>query len=101
MPDDRADQHKETFEGRPIDPRFDRNVDPLHDPRYDTNLNPAMVPPKNLSAGLRILALVLGVFLLGLLIFLMYWRFQEPAPRSPEQSRLAPVLLIVSGESVT
>ena len=89
------DEHRETFEGRPNDPRFENNLDPQRDPRFDTHLNAGMVPPKNLGGGLRVVALVIGLVLFALVIVLMYWRFQTPSPRSPEgpQSRVEPIVL--------
>jgi hypothetical protein len=86
-PNQLPDEHEETFEGRPIDPRFEKGVDPFRDPRFNTNLNPATVPPKNLGGEVRILAIVLGLILFALVIALMYWKFQTPAPRSPEDPR--------------
>jgi hypothetical protein len=88
------DEHKETFEGRPNDPRFDNSVDPFRDPRFDTHLNAAAVPPKNLGGGLRVVAIVLGLVLFALVIALMYWKFQTPSPRSPEdkQSLVVPTI---------
>jgi hypothetical protein len=96
------DEHHETFEGRPNDPRFEKGLDPFRDPRFDTNLNAAAVPPKNLGGGLRVLAIVLGLVLFALVIVLMYWRFQTPAPRSPEgpQSRVAPIVIKQGGYCV-
>lgn len=93
------DEHHETFEGRPNDPRFEKGLDPFRDPRYDTQLNAAAVPPKHLGGPLPILAIVLSLVLFALVIALMYWKFQTPSPRSPEGSRLSPVL-ILDNESV-
>jgi hypothetical protein len=88
------DEHHETFEGRDIDPRFQKGMDPTRDPRFDTNLNSAMVPPKNLGGALRVLLIVLAAVLFVLLIVLMFWRFQMPSPRSPQpQSRVEPMVL--------
>lgn len=88
-------EHRETYEGRSNDPRLDSTADPRTDARFDTNLNAGMVPPKNLSGATRILALVLGAVLFALLIWLLYWNFQTPSPRSPEspQSRAEPMVL--------
>jgi hypothetical protein len=87
------DEHHETFEGRPNDPRFEKGLDPFNDPRYDTHLKAGAVPPKNLGGGLRVLAIVIGLVLFALVIALMYWKFQTPSPRSPDgpQSQLLTV----------
>ena len=86
------DEKHEMFEGRENDPRFEKGVDPLRDPRFNTNLNPAMVPPKNLGGGLRVLLIVLAVVFFALLTLMMFWRFPAPSPRSP-QSRVEPITL--------
>jgi hypothetical protein len=93
------DEHHETFEGRPNDPRFEKGLDPFRDPRFNTNLNAGAVPPKNLGGGLRVLAIVVGLVLFALVIVLMYWEFQKPAPRSPgePQSLMSPIV-ITDGE---
>jgi hypothetical protein len=88
------DEHHETFEGRDIDPRFEKGMDPFRDPRFNTNLNAPMVPPKNLGGALRVLLIVIGAVLFVFLIVLMFWRFQTPSPRSPQpQSRIEPIVL--------
>jgi hypothetical protein len=88
------DEHHETFEGRPNDPRYEKGLEPTRDLRYDTNLNTAMVPPKNLGGGLRVLLIVIAAVLFALMIVLMFWRFQTPSPRSPQpQSRVEPIVL--------
>ncbi len=88
------DEHHETFEGRPNDPRVDSNIDPHRDPRFNTSLNAGAVPPTNLSGATRVLILTLGAVLFILLILAMFWHFQRPSPRSPEgpQSRVTPTL---------
>jgi hypothetical protein len=56
------------------------NADELQNP----NLNPMMEYPRSTTATFRILAIVLGLVLFGLLVAALYWNFLAPVRRTPE-----------------
>jgi hypothetical protein len=69
--------------GEPI-PEADRprsfNRDDLENP----NINPSMELPHDTTATFRILAIVLGLLLFGLVVAALYWNFLAPVKRAPE-----------------
>lgn len=59
---------------------------PVADRRRSTSTDETPVREVPTSGGtLRILVIVLGLLLFGALTALMFFRFQQPSPRSPEQ----------------
>lgn len=74
----------ETYEGRPREARFEHGEDPTHDFRYDTNLNPSAVVPRHIGLVVYVLGAVLGFLLLVGVGLLLFYRFMEPSPRSPQ-----------------
>src|SRR5690349_8981905 len=71
----------ETFQGRVHDPRAERNIDPTKDVRYDTNLKPSSIVHKQ-GLVFWVLLATIGIVLLVLAGYAMYYKFQVPSRRS-------------------
>jgi hypothetical protein len=79
--DDRADVLRGY--GEPI-PDSDRPRSYNRDDLVNPNLNPSLEVPHDMTATFRILAIVLGLLLFGLVVAALYWNFLAPVKRAPE-----------------
>lgn len=73
----------------PTEPRPEKNFPQAYniEQLMNPDLNPAMEVPQRLGATLRIMSLVVAILLFGLLIALIFYRFQTPSQRSPDEPR--------------
>jgi len=79
--DDRADVFRGY--GEPI-PDANRPRSYNRDDLQNPNLNPSLEVPHDTTATFRILAIVLGLLLFGLVVAALYWNFLAPVKRAPE-----------------
>jgi hypothetical protein len=79
--DDRADVYRGYGE---LTPEADQPRVYDRDDLMNPNVNPALEAPRNTTATFRILAIVLGLLLFGLLVAALYWNFLAPVRRTPE-----------------
>lgn len=75
------------FHGKGHAPELSGSESSNVDSVSDTNVSPVATLPRRTSAAFWIWTIFLGIVLLTLTALALYWHFQAPVPRSPDQTQ--------------